>query len=87
MRELGVEISVEQFFSPLSQPRTGITSAGVSKNASTALSKVAACSALWRARASMEGSNGGEECRGEAAAVDGDADATIDDDKRKFRAL
>ena len=63
---------------------TGTTSAGVSMNASTASSKVDACSALWRARASIEGSSGGEEGRGDA---DGDEeDAAIDDKKRRFRA-
>lgn len=84
-RELGVSRSLSGEFQsfPL-QRRTGTTSAGVSTNASTALSKVEACSALWRARASIEGSNGGEG-RGDAAEVD---DATINDEnERKFRAL
>ena len=44
-----------------------------------------ACSALWRARASTEGSRGGEG--GAADEVDDDdEDATIDDDKRRLRA-
>ena len=71
------------------RPLTGSTSAGVSTNASTAESKIEACSALWRARASTEGSSGGgEEGRGDAAEVaDGDEDdATIDDDRCRFRA-
>lgn len=56
---------------------TGITSAGVSTNASTASLKVMACCSLWRARASNEGSGGG----GEGGEDDGLlVDVDVDDD-------